>query len=591
MGAGRSFWRLSIFGGGSLVGLCAVCLLWLCFSRLQDCESKSKLELEAVRLEVARTVEGELAKKALRRGAADTSAQSADGASAQSRALEAAKLEVIRLQRELGKTLASLELERAASRASAKEAKLLLQQQQQPQRQQQRQQQRPQQQQQLQQKRELLLVEAPAAESLAGALLPGSYSAVGIAAVADPNYQKRFAVSIASQKCYAERHGYEHAVIDPANYPSCKHFNDFFFRKHCSVARFLESRPPDYILFVMDGDNPVVVLDRSLDHWLEEAKATDVILYERWMNNEIMAGNYAVRNSAWGIAFCDGWASYNYELPKAGYYSSDNGAIHLHLLRALQLSKWEPCSTLWHHLGSDRAEGLDEYFSFVTCSRLLMGAPRRWKVKGKYRVTILPRGHSWSIDGGNVDSKTSSVGPISHHGQKTEQNYLQYFTEEFVKSADASCANMMKEGFQVDPATLGGIMSRSLDARLDGGFLSWTRQFPPPWDWVYKGCMKSLSCRPLEDEESLVPTMLRPPQAKLPWMRVPNNAKFKECAKDHETCACVGLAKFGHLASKRFSVVVRVERNPGKIACGMSAFGEDDPASGESKRCYCAEGL
>lgn len=26
----------------------------------------------------------------------------------------------------------------------------------------------------------------------------------------------------------------------------------------------------------------------GLDHWLQEVSATDVVLYERWMNNEIM---------------------------------------------------------------------------------------------------------------------------------------------------------------------------------------------------------------------------------------------------------------------------------------------------------------
>lgn len=32
-------------------------------------------------------------------------------------------------------------------------------------------------------------------------------------------------------------------------------------------------------------------------------------------------------------------------------------------------------------------------------------------------ITILPRGHSWAIDGGDADSKVSPVGAISHHGQ------------------------------------------------------------------------------------------------------------------------------------------------------------------------------
>lgn len=32
-------------------------------------------------------------------------------------------------------------------------------------------------------------------------------------------------------------------------------------------------------------------------------------------------------------------------------------------------------------------------------------------------LTILPRGHAWAIDGGDADSKVSTVGAISHHGQ------------------------------------------------------------------------------------------------------------------------------------------------------------------------------
>ena len=75
-----------------------------------------------------------------------------------------------------------------------------------------------------------------------------------------------------------------------------------------STAATVTSRSPQdhqASRFVFDGDNPVVWLDRGpgleracewrkrerpegLDHWLKEVAATDVVLYERWMNNEIM---------------------------------------------------------------------------------------------------------------------------------------------------------------------------------------------------------------------------------------------------------------------------------------------------------------
>lgn len=416
----------------------------------------------------------------------------------------------------------------------------------------------------------------------------GSYTKVGIAAVADQRYAKRFEVSIASQRCFAETHGYAYTLIDPTEYPTCKQ-GDFFFRKHCAVARFLEKQEPGYILFVMDGDNPCVVLNRNLDHWLREAAITDVVLYERWMNNEIMAGNYAVRNSKWGIEFCDGWAAFAEEVPRRGYHSSDNGAIHLHVLRVLGLSNLKSCTSLWSHLGSDAGDKhMDEYFAYVACTRLVMGPPRRWKVAGQYRLTILPRGHAWSIDGGDADSKTSSVGAVSHHGQKTENNYLQYFSKDFVVGPERNCKKMLKPGFSVSPAQYGSALLQKLKGRTDGALLDWTRQHAPPWDWLYLTCMGSVSCRPLENDEPFSVTMGRPGQSKLAFVKKPKNANWKACAKEWETCKCDGLVFYGVKGTDRMSPIVRTEL--GKIECRSDNF-DGDPAVGDAKHCYCAEGV
>ncbi|CAE7446502.1 unnamed protein product, partial [Symbiodinium microadriaticum] len=380
------------------------------------------------------------------------------------------------------------------------------------------------------------------------------------------------------------RASYEYAVIDPSEYPACDKFRDFFFRKHCSVARFLETTSGDYILFVFDGDNPVVWLDRGLDHWLKEVAATDVVLYERWMNNEIMAGNYAVRNSDFGIRFLDDWASFEEELPRSGYHSSDNGAIHLHLLRVLGLKNEKPCKYQWDHLGSDR-DHMDEYYGFVTCARLVMGAPRRWKIAGTPRVTILPRGHAWAIDGGDADSHVSSVGAISHHGQKTEANYRQYFQDSFVDNGGSDCDAMVRKGFYVDPRQYGESLLSKLKARTDGAMLDWTRQHVPPWDFAYLGCMATLSCRPLDDGEALPVSIPRPIQSSIPFKKVPKDAKFEVCAGEWETCKCVGFVYFG--TKTRRSPVVEVQAGEGKIDCRADNF-DGDPAIGEIKKCHCA---
>mmetsp|Transcript_22463 Transcript_22463/g.70014 ORF Transcript_22463/g.70014 Transcript_22463/m.70014 type:complete len:403 (+) Transcript_22463:192-1400(+) len=397
--------------------------------------------------------------------------------------------------------------------------------------------------------------------------------------------QAKFAVSLASQRCFAERHGYEYHVIDPSHYPTCRQA-DFFFRKHCSVARFLEGRPADYLLFVLDGDNPAVVLDRGLEHWLEEARATDVVLYERWMNNELMAGNYAVRNSAWGIAFCDGWAAYDRVDQPRGYHSSDNGAIHLHVLRSLRISNWGHCAHLWDRLTASVMD-LDPYYAFVNCARLLMGAPRRWKLEGQYRLTILPRGHAWSIDGVVANSKTAPVGAVTHHGQKTEQNYLQYFRPAFVQGGRGgrSCDGMLRDDIAVDAGTYTGWLAHSLDERVAGSLQAWTRQAHPPWDLAYTECMRTLSCRPLDDDAELPVMLPRPPQRSLPFLRVPPAADFQRCAKEHENCACSGLVRFGLLEEKRLSAPVRLQ---GTLRCNAQSFANHDPSPGDGKFCYCA---
>ena len=49
-----------------------------------------------------------------------------------------------------------------------------------------------------------------------------------------------------------------------------------------------------------------------------------------------MAGNYMVRNTAPTRAFLDRWSEYWRQMPR-GYSSSDNGALHLHLLREASL--------------------------------------------------------------------------------------------------------------------------------------------------------------------------------------------------------------------------------------------------------------
>ena len=114
----------------------------------------------------------------------------------------------------------------------------------------------------------------------------------------------------------------------------------------------------------------------------------------------------------------------------------------------------------------------------------------------------------------------STVGAISHHGQKTEDNYRQYFKDEFISSKGEKCESMIRDGFFIDAESYGEALWKKLKDRTDGALLDWTRQHVPPWDFVYLNCMKTLSCRPLDDAEPLPVVVPRPLQSKLPFLRV-----------------------------------------------------------------------
>ena len=151
--------------------------------------------------------------------------------------------------------------------------------------------------------------------------------AVHMIAIADANFARKYAPIFKKNEQYARRHGYEWHVISTDS-PICTkmYAHDFFFRKHCMVAEWMED--------TLDEDDVVVVFDSdvvpyrpgiSLENWTSTGE--DIVMYERIWNTEIMAGNYIARNNYRARTFLREWAQYMYEKPKEAFSSSDNGEI------------------------------------------------------------------------------------------------------------------------------------------------------------------------------------------------------------------------------------------------------------------------
>merc|ERR1712106_1307823 len=100
-----------------------------------------------------------------------------------------------------------------------------------------------------------------------------------------------------------------------------------------------------------------------------------------------------------------------------GFSSYDNGAIHLHLIKTLELKGVEKCTGLYTALNSYNGSFLDDYFGFVKCTKDVLGPPRLWSTSDGGKIAFWGKLHFFIADG--VYLGTVSVyfyGPVFHHG-------------------------------------------------------------------------------------------------------------------------------------------------------------------------------
>jgi hypothetical protein len=181
--------------------------------------------------------------------------------------------------------------------------------------------------------------------------------------------------------------------------------------------------PSTDTVFVFDSDVVPYRVHEPLDHWTDFEE--DVItLYTRTWSNEIAAGNYAVRNTVAGREFLRTWAGYEYQQPP-GFSSADNGALHVHLLRFLNLeSKYKPpgkCGERYRNL-DEGVTNLTKYWAYVDCTRELLPADTRLERKN-FSTRILSKDTGFVMDGtfdgyGVNGHGPAGAGPIFHHGIK-----------------------------------------------------------------------------------------------------------------------------------------------------------------------------
>ncbi|CAD6190924.1 unnamed protein product [Caenorhabditis auriculariae] len=216
-----------------------------------------------------------------------------------------------------------------------------------------------------------------------------------------------YRVAINTLECYAAMHNYPLKILSTESFSEVCSQKDFMFRRHCVVAEVLKES--EWVLFI-DADSAVVNPEILIEQYIDPRY--DITLYDRFVNWEIAAGSYIVRNTPWAINFLKEFADFEKKLPES-FHGTDNGAVHAFLQQNFMPSLKEHarvCMRIW-----ENSQSFKTLFLYEACIRSVMG-----DVRDLGKVRILEKGRGWLRDVWLADSQWSAERDFILHGLKEE---------------------------------------------------------------------------------------------------------------------------------------------------------------------------
>ncbi|KAL6736619.1 hypothetical protein Aduo_006947 [Ancylostoma duodenale] len=216
--------------------------------------------------------------------------------------------------------------------------------------------------------------------------------------------------SLRTLMCYLKTTNYTLLLIDldkdPRVQRGCGNHSMLFYKKHCAVAMYL---PETDWMLVLDADTGVVNPNHCIEEWIDDR--VDVLLYERFFNWEVAAGNYLVKNSNFGIKFLREFAKYEFKTPGKSWHGNDQGGLMMLLLKLLvpdATNEFNVCQDYW-----EKATNYDTYMAAVVCVRAALGAERIWPKK----VRLFRKAEAFVRDG-IITNEEWSQADFMLHGWK-----------------------------------------------------------------------------------------------------------------------------------------------------------------------------
>uniref|UniRef100_A0A0N5A713 Nucleotide-diphospho-sugar transferase domain-containing protein n=1 Tax=Parastrongyloides trichosuri TaxID=131310 RepID=A0A0N5A713_PARTI len=256
----------------------------------------------------------------------------------------------------------------------------------------------------------------------------GNNKKIAIVMIVSEGTEIKYKHAINTVSCYCSENDCEFLILDENLYPpilkQCEQ-QDFMFRRHCVVAMFGQECEAtyNYIIFI-EGDIGVINPKHDIKNFLPKGRE-EILFYNKFFNNDIMAGSYIFKNTQYARNFLYYFANYEKKVP-IQHDESDGIAIHAafvdYLRKGGHRKEYEHCIKLWR-----LAEGNHGNLMFTTCMRWILNKYNEKKddkdeaLFDNGRLVILSKSSKrrWARDGWLTDWKFCE-NDFFHHGWTSE---------------------------------------------------------------------------------------------------------------------------------------------------------------------------
>ncbi|CAJ0587403.1 unnamed protein product, partial [Mesorhabditis spiculigera] len=237
-------------------------------------------------------------------------------------------------------------------------------------------------------------------------------------------------------KCYAESRGIPYFLVDKTS----EHLHgcpmaELMYGRHCLLANLMAATGHQWFI-MFDADMGIINPRQSIDRWIPADEDTFLVLTNRVMNSEIMAGSYIVRNDERGRDFLNSWAAG--EKAYSGLKGRDNAAIHSVLIRKYlsdHEAELQRCEIWWRN-----ASAYCRLFLYEACARDLLD---RHGIPG---IQFLPKTYSYVRDGWLTYGRFSDDDFVFHNWKNSLRNDPEAFGEWKFQFDDTAFSDLSRCG-------------------------------------------------------------------------------------------------------------------------------------------------